>query len=255
MWFKDRQQRIMTLLQAHHRVSTDTLADEFGVSRETVRRDLLDLESDGKIKRVHGGAVLPHPASEEPFQKRMDLHLNEKRSISRLAAKIIKPGQCVMIDAGTTTSVFSHELSKVPDLFVITNSIDIVSTLRHANYDGKVLLLGGNIISDVPGTYGELTLADISRFNADVGVLSPVALHSEYGATNFDVQEAEVARAIISQSHKIIMLADHAKLETTSRVNYCAPNKIDVLVTSNGAEKEDLKSLQKNGVKEVVVAP
>ena len=108
MWSKDRHQKIMSLLEAQHRVSTDTLAEEFDVSRETVRRDLLELEGEGLVKRVHGGAVLPHPVPEEPFKKRMGSNLREKKAIARRAAQLITPGQCVFIDAGTTTSVFAQ---------------------------------------------------------------------------------------------------------------------------------------------------
>lgn len=255
MWIKDRHQRIMMLLQAHHRISTDTLAGEFGVSRETVRRDLLELEAEGHVKRVHGGAVLPHPAPEEPFQERMSLHLNEKKAISRQAIKLLKPGQCVMIDAGTTTSVFARELGKVPNLLVVTNSIDIITTLRQSEHSVEVLLMGGRMVSDVPATYGEFALADIARFNADVAVISPVAFHSEHGATNYDVHEAETARAMIAQSHKVIMLADHTKLETTSRVQFCTPNEVDVMVTSIGAEQKDLDALRDQGLKEIIIAP
>lgn len=244
----------MLLLQAHHRVSTDTLADEFGVSRETVRRDLLELEGEGHVKRVHGGAVLPHPAAEEPFQERMNLHLNEKKAIAKHAIKLLKPGQCVMIDAGTTTSVFARELAKVPNLLVVTNSIEIVTTLHQSDHGVQVLLVGGRMVSDVPATYGEFSLADIARFNADVAVLSPVAFHSEQGATSYDIHEAEIARAMITQSHKVIMLADHTKLETTSRVQYCTPAEVDILVTSAGAEPEDLDALRKKGLKEIIVA-
>ena len=255
MWLQERHQRIMTLLQAHHRVSTDTLADEFGVSRETVRRDLLELESEGHVKRVHGGAVLPHPAPEEPFQERMSLHLNAKKAIAKAAAALIEPGQCVLVDAGTTTSVFARELIKVPDVMIVTNSVDIMTTAHHSNHNAEVLLLGGRVVSDVPATYGEITLSEISRFNADVVVLSPVALHSTQGATDFDIHEAEVARAMIAQAHKVVMLADHSKLETTSRVHYCQTDQINVLVTSVGAETADLDALRKNGVGDIVIAP
>ncbi len=254
MWLPERQQHIMSLLQAHHRVSTDTLADELGVSRETVRRDLLDLEQEGHVKRVHGGVILPHPATEEPFRQRMNLHLNEKKALARSAASLIAPGKCVLVDAGTTTSVFARELAKIPGLLVVTNSVDIMSNAHKAKREMDVLLLGGRIVSDVPATYGELTLSEIARFNADYAVLSPVALHSQQGAMNYDIHEAEVARAMIAQAHQVIMLADHSKLETTSRVNYCAPDQIDILVTSSGAQKEDLNALRNNGIDEVVVA-
>jgi len=255
MWLQERHQRIMQLLQAHHRVSTDTLADEFCVSRETIRRDLLELEGAGHVQRVHGGAVLPHPAPEEPFQERMSLHRNAKKAIAKLAAALIEPGQCVLIDAGTTTSVFARELVKVPDVMIVTNSVDIMTTAHLSGHAPQILLLGGRVVSDVPGTYGELTLSEIARFNADVAVVSPVALHSRQGATDYDVHEAEVARAMIANAHRVMMLADHSKLETTSRVHYCDPNQIDILVTSAGAEAEDLEALRKNGVGDIVVAP
>lgn len=253
MWSKDRHQKIMALLEAQQRISTDTLADEFGVSRETVRRDLLELESEGLVKRVHGGAVLPHPVPEAPFKKRMGSQLRAKKAIAKCAAQLIKPGQCVLIDAGTTTSVFAHELAKVPGVSVVTNSIDIATTIRQSGHDVEVLLLGGRVVSDVPGTYGELTLSEIARFNADVAVTSPVALHPEQGAANFDLHEAEVARAMIAQATKLVMLADHDKLGASSRVQYCSAAQIDVLVTSAGASKEALNALSEHGVKKIIL--
>ena len=252
MWSKDRHQKIMSLLEAQHRVSTDILADDLDVSRETVRRDLLELEAEGLVKRVHGGAVLPHPAPEQPFKKRMSSQLRAKKAIAKRAAKLISPGQCIFIDAGTTTSVFAQELARLTDVLVLTNSIDIATTIHQSEHDLKVVLLGGQVVSDVPGTYGELTLSEISRFNADVAVMSPVALHAEHGAANFDLHEAEVARAMIAQSAKLIMLADHDKLGTTSRVQYCVPDQIDVLITSTNSTKEQLKALSKSGVKQII---
>jgi len=243
----------MSRLEAQQRVRTDTLAEEFEGSRETVRRDLLELEGEGLVKRVHGGAVLPHPVPEEPFKKRMGSNLHEKKAIARRAAQLITPGQCVFIDAGTTTSVFAHELAKIPGVSVVPNSIDTATTLYQAGNHIEVLLLGGKVVSDVPDTNGELTRAEIARFNADVAVTSPVALHPEQGAANFDLHEAEVARAMVSQATKLIMLVDHNKLGTTSRVQYCTADQIDILVTSAGASKEALNTLSDHGVKKIIL--
>lgn len=244
----------MSLLEAQHRVSTDSLADDLDVSRETVRRDLLELEAEGLVKRVHGGAVLPRPAPEEPFKKRMSSHLRAKKSIAKRAATLIMPGQCIFIDAGTTTSVFAQELARLTSVLVLTNSIDIATTIHQSEHDLKVVLLGGQVVSDVPGTYGELTLSEIARFNADVAVMSPVALHPEHGAANFDLHEAEVARAMIAQSAKLIMLADHDKLGATSRVQYCVPDQIDVLVTSKSSTPDLLSAFTTSGVKKIIKA-
>ena len=239
------------MLNAQNQVSTDTLAVELDVSRETVRRDLLELESDGRIKRIHGGAVLPHPTPEEPFKERMGRHLREKQEIAKLAATMIKPGQCVLVDAGTTTSVFAQELIKIPDILVITNSIHIVNLAYQFEHKAEVLLLGGRMVSDVPATYGELTLTELSRFQADMAIMSPVALHPEQGAAAFDLHEAELARAMISQASKLMMLCNHGKLDMTSRIQYCSTDQIDILVTDGSADKDTLHAFSKNGIKKI----
>lgn len=87
MWLQNRHQKIMSVLEARKRITTDSLVEEFGVSGETIRRDLMALEAKGLIQRVHGGAILPNASSEEPFQKRMALQLNEKTAIAKAAAR------------------------------------------------------------------------------------------------------------------------------------------------------------------------
>ncbi len=237
MWSKERHQRILKLLNTTNQVSAGTLADMLSVSRETIRRDLVELENQGDVRRVHGGAVLPRPTTEEPFQKRLTANPREKREIARKAAALIQPGQCIMVDAGTTTSIFAHELTKLPGIMVITNSIDVASIIKAAECDIELLLLGGQLISDVPGTFGELTLSEIQRFQADHAFVAPVALHPESGAFDFDLHEAEVARAMIAQSGQVNMLVVGSKLGTTSRVGYCAPGRIDVVITDEAGLK------------------
>ncbi len=254
MWSKERHQRILAILKAQHQVSTDLLADEFAVSRETIRRDLIELESEGQVKRVHGGAIPPEPAAEEPFKKRMGSHLREKKAIARKAAELIKPGQSVLLDAGTTTSIFARELTRIPGVLVVTNSIDIATTIQGSEHDLEVLLLGGRVVSDVPATFGELTLSEIARFTVDVAVTSPVALHPEQGAANFDLHEAEVARTMIAQASRLIMLADHSKLGATSRVQYCLTEQIDTLVTGAGVSKNTLDVFSSCKIKNIILA-
>lgn len=254
MWSQNRHQKILSLLAVRHQVTTDSLSQELEVSRETIRRDLMMLETEGHVRRVHGGAVLPGPAPEEPFKKRMATHREAKISIAKAAARLIEPGQSLFIDAGTTTSAFAAELVRVSGISVITNSFDIVTTLRRSETDASVLLLGGRMVTDVPGTYGELTLAEISRFRADAAVISPVALHPENGAGNYDLHEAEVARAMIAQSAQLILLADHSKLGVFSQVQFCTCAEIDTLVTDAAVDRGQRAKLKKAGVGAVIQA-
>ncbi|MBR9651541.1 DeoR/GlpR family DNA-binding transcription regulator [Thalassovita aquimarina] len=249
MWSKERHQRILAMLETNRQVSANDLAEMLGVSRETVRRDLVDLERDGRVSRVHGGAVLPQPRGEEPFQQRMGEQIRAKRDIARKAASLIRPGHSILVDAGTTTSIFAQELVKLSGFMVITNSIDIATTIQGAGADIDLLLLGGRVASDVPATLGELTLAEIRRFNVDMAFIAPVALQAGKGAFSFDLHEAEIATAMAEQARETVILVDHTKLGETSRVLSCAASRIDILVSDKNASPGALQPFRDAGVR------
>ena len=249
MWAKERHQRILSMLAANQQVSANDLAGMLGVSRETVRRDLLDLEETGKVARVHGGAVLPEARTEDPFRQRMASQTRAKSEIAKKAVGLIQPGQTVMVDAGSTTAVFARELVKVPGISVITNSLDIATTLQAGGME--VILLGGRIAADVPATVGELTLSEIRRFQVDLCFSAPVALHPEKGAFFYDLQEAEVSIAMASQALQSVVLADHTKLGATSRVRSWDAEAIGTLVTTRAAPRALIDQFQKKGIKVV----
>ena len=213
-----------------------------GVSRETVRRDLLDLEEIGKVARVHGGAVLPQARTEDPFRERLTTQNRAKSEIAKKAVELIQPGQTLMVDAGSTTAIFAKELAKVPGISVITNSLDIAITLQAADID--ILLLGGRI----PASVGELTLSEIRRFQVDLCFSAPVALHPKKGAFFYDLQEAEISIAMGAQAQRSIILADHTKLGATSRVQSWDVDAIDTLVTSKTAQDEQLDAFRQMGI-------
>lgn len=241
----------MSLLKNNQQVNANEMADLLNVSRETVRRDFLELEQAGKIERVHGGAVLPQQQGEAPFERRKNAQSRAKQEIARSAAKLVAPGSTIMLDAGTTTSVFGKALAKVPDIMVITNSIDVAQTIRAAGSDIELILLGGGIVSDVPATYGELTLAEIRRFRVNAAFISPVGLDAMHGAYSYALREAEVASAMLAQAEQRILLCDASKLGRTSRMKLCEAGEIDVLVTDSQATAEQIKQFRAVGTKVV----
>jgi len=226
LWHLDRRTRIVGIIRGGSRATTATLARELGVSRETVRRDLLSLEAEGLVQRVHGGAIAPEGSEEAPFDRRRRVFWSEKIAIGRKAARIIADGQIVFIDAGTTTLAFAEALADRPSVKVVTNSIGVAQRLG-----SQAVLLGGSINSDVPATFGELTLAEIERFQTDIAFISPVAIEPSAGVMNFALHEAEIARAMIRGAGKTALLADHSKFGTRSRVNICRLDAIDIIVT------------------------
>jgi len=251
VWSEQRHHRILSLLLTHGRIETDNLAETLNVSRETVRRDLLKLESAGKVRRVHGGVIAAESPPEQPFGMRRQVNARAKQRIATAAARLLKPGECCFVDAGTTTAAFAVELAKVPGIAVITNSFDVASTMRARQPDADVLLLGGQLGSDVPATYGEIAIAQIERFRVDWAVISPVALHPEHGATDYLLPEAEMARAMIANAAQLILLADRSKIGEISRVRLCTCQDIDVLVTDKGGHPL-LAALESAGVKRLV---
>ena len=231
MWSHERQGRILELLARDGKVMTHQLAELFGVSRETVRRDVLEMEERGSLTRVHGGAI-PSNAEigpEPSFDVRRAADAKAKEAIAQAACGLVEPGMTLMIDTGTTTLAFARALLRCGDLRIITNSIEIARLT--AASDCETLLLGGRPHRDVPGTFGEMTLSEVDRFLADLAVISPVGLHPHRGATDYELHEAELARAMMRRAKSRVILCHSAKIGVESRVTICGLNEIDHLVT------------------------
>lgn len=228
MWHTQRRARILSILREAENARTASIAAELGVSRETIRRDLLAMEEEGLLERVHGGAVTATMQSEETFQTRKTLNWAEKHEIGRKAVSLLAPGMIVFVDVGTTTLAFAKALRDGPDIQVVTNSIDIAQLLKP-----KCILLGGRVTSDVPGTFGELTFSEIGRFMADIAILSPTAVHPRQGVMYYELQEAEIARAMRANARQAAILADGSKLGKTSRVVMDDLERIDHLVVDS----------------------
>ncbi|MGY4309381.1 DeoR family fructose operon transcriptional repressor [Bradyrhizobium sp. USDA 4369] len=252
MWAKDRHHLIISKLAANEHIGIDALVEELQVSRETIRRDIITLEAEGKLRRLHGGVARVDASAEPPFEARLKVNAAAKRKIGLAAARLVEPGMLVAIDAGTTTLAFADAIVGIPDVSVVTNSFDIARTIVTARPHADVVLLGGRIGNHVPGTFGELTVAEIRRFSPDMGVFSPVALSAQQGATDFHLVEAEFANAMIACSKRTVVLADHTKLDEVSRVRICDCNQIDVLVTDKGASQKALKGLLSAGLGEAI---
>ena len=251
MWQEERYQRIRALLSSLQQVSTDRIVGELGVSRETVRRDLLELEAMGELRRVHGGAVPVH--SEPPIAERVHTRVKYKRAIARAAAGLVSSGQTLFLDAGSTTSVLADELAKLSGLTVITNSFDVALKVGTAgNGANQLIMLGGSVGGPVCATAGDITIAEIHRYRADLALLSPVGVDAEFGATNYDLREAEVARAMTANAKQLVLLADFSKIGLCSRVSYCSADRIDHLVTNTSAQKSPAYAALKSAVGKVL---
>jgi len=238
MWAEERQRSILNLVKAQGRVETDTLAETLSVSRETVRRDLLLMEGQRLIRRVHGGVVSMEPTTEPSDTERRLKLADEKKRIAKAAAQLLRPGQACFVDCGTTTGIFASELAILDQVDVITNSIEVATVVRKARKDRNLTLIGGQLSQDATANYGELALDQISRFNADLAIISPVGIDPEKGLTYFGQPETEVARVMQCHASRTLVLADHTKLGLVSRMVSFHCRAIDTLITDKISDEE-----------------
>ncbi|SDV47347.1 DeoR/GlpR family DNA-binding transcription regulator [Chitinasiproducens palmae] len=253
-----RLKRITALLASLQQVSTERVAQDLGVSRETVRRDVLQLEAQGSLRRVHGGIVaLTESHPEPPLAVRRTARAAEKRAIARAALRLVEPGQTLFIDAGSTTALLAEALAVVHGLRVLTNGVELARRLNDqaARRVGiETILLGGRLDDDGIATYGDITVAEVHRYRADLAMLSPVGISAQHGASSYALHEAVVARAMVSCAARCVILADHSKLGQTSRSIYAMPEQVGALVTdARGAQDATAHSFRQAGC-EVVVA-
>jgi len=255
---EERFLRIRSLLATFSRVSVERIVQDLEVSRETVRRDLLELEGTGELRRVHGGAVATGPEPEPPLAVRLVARQKEKRAIAKAAAGLLRPGQTLFLDTGSTTSMLAEEIATLSGMTVITNSLTIALKLAGADESrssrNEVRLLGGQIDAKTHATHGEGTLEDIRRFRVDVALISPVALHPKHGAMSFEHHEAAVARAMAEQAQQLVILADHSKIGLASRVTYARNADIDIVVTDAKARGIAALAALRKAIGLVVVA-
>lgn len=240
---EERRQRIRSMLATFGGISVDRLKDEFDVARETIRRDLLDMERLGELRRVHGGAMPVEETREAPYTVRSTVRMREKRMIAQAAARLVEPGQTLFLDAGSTTTLLAESLSTLSGLTVITNSVDVAARIGGAGEGEKrqnrIVLIGGDFTVEPPSTSGARAINEIRRYRADIALLSPVGLDGEAGATSYDPNEAEVARAMLAGARRKVLLADHSKIGLVSRISYASADEIDTIVVDAKAQGEE----------------
>ncbi|WP_437608928.1 DeoR/GlpR family DNA-binding transcription regulator [Erwinia sp. V71] len=253
-----RLHRIRALLSTLNQVSTERIIKELGISRETARRDIIELEAQGLARRVHGGLVATDSVPEPPLTVRSTVMAREKRAIARAAAQRLQSGQTLFLDAGSTTTMLADELRSMSGLTIITNSLQAALRLsageEHETLNNEVILLGGSMMAGAQQTRGELTIAEITRWRADVALLSPVGVDSHNGASSFHPYEAAIARAMTQQAKQLILLADHSKLGVTSRRIYATSSEISLLVTDSEAPRQAAFTALQHKLPEILLA-
>ncbi len=260
MKIKFRQQKIVEITRKQKTATVEGLAVLLDVSRETIRRDLTDLERSGKIQKTHGGATLPRVFGEGSFQQRMSDNAEAKMLIAQTAVSLFEEGETLFIDTGSTTLYLAEKLSEVSGLTVITNSVEIArevsSSAASARMAGgsnnRVFLLGGEFYCDNQQTAGTMVSSQIRLFRAHHAVLTIGALDGRTGAMDFNIDEAQVARAMIEQSQSVTVLVDASKFDQLASFEVCSLAQIDRIICDRAPPPSLAEAMENAGINVIV---
>ncbi len=217
-WFADeRHAEVLRLLVTQRRVESAGLAKHFGVSAESIRKDLAQLEARGLLRRVHGGAVPSRRQNEEPAVTARTEHAEKKTAIANHALRFVPDGGTLLLDAGSTTLRLAQLLPADRDLMVYTNALPLASTLLQRGI--AVVSLGGRLRPETAAAVGPLTVAALSEINVDVAFLGTNAFSLDRGLTTPDADEALVKHAMLAAARQRVFLVDTSKFGRESLAN------------------------------------
>ena len=227
---RKRHEKIWKLVQKRGFVTIEALAQEFEVTPQTIRRDINMLSDEGLINRYHGGAGLAYSTENVEYDQRKIMSLKEKQKIADMVAQEIPDKASLFINIGTTTEEIAKKLCDHKRLSVITNNLNVASIMSR-NKDFEVIVTGGLVRYHDGGIIGPLTIDFIQQFRVDYGIIGISGIDIDGTLLDFDYREVRAARAIIDNSRKVFLAADHTKFGRNAMVRLGNISEIDTLFT------------------------
>jgi DeoR/GlpR family transcriptional regulator of sugar metabolism len=244
----ERQNQILELLARLSRITISQVCDAFTISQATARRDLEALANQGKLQRVHGGAIPIRQAKPEPpILVRSSEQEEEKRRIGRLAASLIEDGESVFLGSSTTVLEVAKNLRERRNLTVLTNSLPVISTLADLP-EITLVCLGGVLRQSELSFIGHITEKSLTEVHADKVIFGVRSLSLEHGLTNDYLPETLTDRAILGMGGQTIIVADYSKFGRVSTAFLAPLSAMHTLVTDNQAPNEFLSALEQRGI-------
>jgi len=256
-----RWNELLELVAAAGQLQVEDAAKALNVSAATIRRDFDELASQQMLTRIRGGAVAQAVNYDLPLRYKTERHPSEKQRIGVLAASMVRPGQIVGLNGGTTTTEVARALATRSDLSsagsqpavtVVTNALNIATELAVRQHI-KIVTTGGVARPQSYELTGPLATGVLEQVTLDVAILGVDGIDSLAGATAHHEGEASINRLMSRQARKVIVVADSSKVGRRAFARICGPGEIDILVTDAGITAEDVTLLEDAGV-DVVTA-
>lgn len=249
-----RQPEILEIARSSGKVTVDALAQRFGVTLQTIRRDLTELAGAGKLERVHGGAVLPSGTTNIAYDERRALNPDAKTAIALACAARIPHACSIFLNIGTSTEAVARALLHHDNLMVVTNNMHVANILA-ANPSCEVVVTGGHLRRADGGLIGTLATDTIAKFKFDLAVIGCSALDRDGDILDFDIQEVSVSQAILRQARRTFLVADRSKFTRSAPARIASLSGIDTFLTDAPLPGELLNACVQWGTEVVVADP
>lgn len=255
MQFNERRKQILRILQTNVCVETNKLSEEFNVSPITIRRDFNFLENKGLVTTVYGGAMINRTLQEQYLSEEVsNKKTNEKRQIAKIAAGFIREGYTILLDSGSTVKEIAIDLLTKKDVMVFTNSILVINVLAQARNEVRVISLPGQFKKSSMCFLGTTTTGFLEQVHVDIAFLGITGFSCERGGTIPDFEEAYVKKKMAQVADTTIIVADHWKIGVNSMFSAVALADVDILITGNEGDSDQLSRISSAGVKVIDVS-
>lgn len=247
MPLNNRQEQIIEQLRSIGRVDVEMLVAKFGVTAQTIRRDLSELCDRGLASRTHGGARRLVSTSSLDYEERRLFNSSEKEKIGRIAAGLIPNNCSVILNIGTTTEQVARALTSHQGLMVISNNINVIQIFRNSRLRDLVIV-GGGVRQFDGAIIGDEAVEFIAKYKVDYAVIGASSIDIDGSVLDFDSREVAVARTILKNARTRILVADLAKFERSAPVRICDLSELDYVIFDQEPPKEFIASAKSAGV-------
>jgi len=233
-----RKDEILNILREKKSVRILDLSKQLKVSRETVRKDINEMEHEGLLKKTYGGAVFDEANVETDYERRKSENQEEKELIAERAFQFIEPGDTIYLDYGTSTYALAQKLVDFENLTVVTNSIPIVDLLIRSS-GIQLIILGGNVRKNEDSLFGTFGLNNANEIFVDIGFFGCAGISPNAGLTNYHMGEIEISKRMIHHSSTVILLADETKFGKSALYKTVELEDLDIIITTELKDVEE----------------
>lgn len=246
-----RLEKILERLRRQRFARVQDLCAELGASPATVRRDLGTLEQGGRLRRLHGGAMLAEAHLDEPaFDDKTAVSAAEKERIAQAALRFVNPNDTIFLDGGSTVLAMADLLGGHPNITVVTNSLRVAASL--AGGGPRLILIGGELRRHSQTFVGPLTRHLLDQLNVDKAFMGTIGLTPD-GISTTDPREAFTKECVMRRARQVILLADHTKMDKVSFVRFGSCDDVDLLITDRHAPRKSVRALRRSGIEVLTV--